>query len=623
MEHSVLKTLLASEIINIEHITCQDSCYGTATVVATGGPTQAYAYEWSITDPVQTLATATNLCAGFYVVTITDDECHRVDSVTINEDSILVVKDLYASEISCFGNTADSVVLVLSGGFKPYNVTITNGELIIPSGDVNEDTIVVYNTLLAGYWAITILDAFECKIDTSITIAEPDSLYAYFDAPIDSVNCFGDVLDSVTVHTIGGTPPYSFFWDDTFGKEWSAEDSIAYDLPVGYYSVFVTDTNNCATTPFSTDLEIREPTRLVITNIETDSTSCTVAEGRAKVFAEGGTQYEDPTFDYTYIWQDDVYSWGNDSTNQEIFGLEVGFYFITVTDTLGCKDSSIVEIADTSRLNISIDSVAHLLCLDECSGLAIVAIDDSTVLDYDYNFSWSNGDTIETADSLCAEWYYVMVSDTVGCARVDSVTITEDSVLRITEVELTPPLCGGYQDGSITVTAAGGLHNDTIKYDFIWQDEEGEPLDSVEIFADSTQSTASYLAAGTYYVTVVNEHDFICEVDSIIVLEAPDTVSAIIDTMNILCTGEQNGILTATGLGGTGEYTYLWDSDLIDPADTAVIDSLAEGWYFLTVTDTNECPFEDSAHIVEPDVLSIGSIVAGTTSCTEAEVGSR
>src|SRR5690606_31944327 len=55
---------------------------GTATAIINGG-TSGYAYEWS-TNPIQTTNTATNLSAGEYFVTITDNNgCSIVGSVIV------------------------------------------------------------------------------------------------------------------------------------------------------------------------------------------------------------------------------------------------------------------------------------------------------------------------------------------------------------------------------------------------------------------------------------------------------------------------------------------------------------------------------------------------------------
>lgn len=62
-------------ISGVNAATCTGTCDGSATASASGGTgTGAYAYSWD-TAPEQTTATATGLCAGTYVCTVTKGSC--------------------------------------------------------------------------------------------------------------------------------------------------------------------------------------------------------------------------------------------------------------------------------------------------------------------------------------------------------------------------------------------------------------------------------------------------------------------------------------------------------------------------------------------------------------------
>lgn len=74
------------------------SCFGlndgTATALATGG-SAPYTYSWN-TIPVQNTATATNLAAGIYTVTVTDNNgCSALTTVQINEPAGGSCGDVY------------------------------------------------------------------------------------------------------------------------------------------------------------------------------------------------------------------------------------------------------------------------------------------------------------------------------------------------------------------------------------------------------------------------------------------------------------------------------------------------------------------------------------------------
>ena len=69
-------------LVSSTNDSCYQACKGTATVVASYG-LQPYSYSWSNGD---TTAYITDLCAGTYVITVTDSLLNTViDSVTITE----------------------------------------------------------------------------------------------------------------------------------------------------------------------------------------------------------------------------------------------------------------------------------------------------------------------------------------------------------------------------------------------------------------------------------------------------------------------------------------------------------------------------------------------------------
>ena len=65
----------------------------------------------------------------------------------------------------------------------------------------------------------------------------------------------------------------------------------------------------------------------------------------------------------------------------------------------------------------------------------------------------------------------------------------------------------------------------------------------------------------------------------------------------------ENGAINLQVSGGTAPYNYNWDNGLPNTQDQS---DLAAGTYCVTVTDANDCTFEDCFEIedVDPIVLS-------------------
>ena len=86
------------------NVSCNGSCDGQVTVSLTGG-VAPFTYLWN--DPgSQTNSSATGLCAGTIIVTVTDsNSCLTIDSVTITEPLILSIVIADSIELSCNGDS--------------------------------------------------------------------------------------------------------------------------------------------------------------------------------------------------------------------------------------------------------------------------------------------------------------------------------------------------------------------------------------------------------------------------------------------------------------------------------------------------------------------------------------
>ena len=104
--------------------TCNEA-NGSINLTVLGG-TAPYSYQWS---NGQTTATAVGLSAGTYVVTVTDGlGCEAVQTVQIDEPTLLVVEEVSVEGVSCAGGSDGSgllgAIVFLSGfGLKMNPLT--------------------------------------------------------------------------------------------------------------------------------------------------------------------------------------------------------------------------------------------------------------------------------------------------------------------------------------------------------------------------------------------------------------------------------------------------------------------------------------------------------------------
>jgi gliding motility-associated-like protein len=80
--------------------------------------------------------------------------------------------------------------------------------------------------------------------------------------------------------------------------------------------------------------------------------------------------------------------------------------------------------------------------------------------------------------------------------------------------------------------------------------------------------------------------------------------------VNVACFGGSTGTATALPSGGTGVYTYSWNTIPVQTSVTAT--GLSAGTYIVTVSDGNSCTATASAIITQPATALSGSITSQT-----------
>jgi thiol-disulfide isomerase/thioredoxin len=118
--------------------------------------------------------------------------------------------------------------------------------------------------------------------------------------------------------------------------------------------------------------------------------------------------------------------------------------------------------------------------------------------------------------------------------------------------------------------------------------------------------------AGTYSVTITDDHNVDIVLDNIVVggTDAPALAVTDVESEDVDCNGNNTGSLQVLASGGQGGFAYNWNNGL----SGSYIDNLSQGDYEVTCTDINGCTVMQTYTIGEPDVLTMG-VSAISTSC--------
>ena len=128
-----------------------------------------------------------------------------------------------------------------------------------------------------------------------------------------NILCNGGNDGSIDITVTGGTGNYTYLWNN--GD--TTED--LNNIPIGIYSVVVTDENECS---IEIEVEITEPEVLSISFVTNPGEYSDCNSGQVVAVVEGGTG------PYSYEWD-------NGSTDSNLFGLCAGDYFVVVTLWIG------------------------------------------------------------------------------------------------------------------------------------------------------------------------------------------------------------------------------------------------------------------------------------------------
>jgi gliding motility-associated-like protein len=264
-------------------------------------------------------------------------------------------------------------------------------------------------------------------------------------------------------------------------------------------------------------------------------------------------------------------------TDSTAIGLPIGTYYVSVSDSRGCFLKDTAEVFQPDLL-VTTTSGIDANCYGSSDG-SVEASPSGGTIPYDY--VWDSGCTTQNCMGLPLGTYLVTVSDANNCTTTGSVSIGQPAQIII-DVTTTPVSCHAGSDGTATATVSGGVPG----YGYLWPNMD-------------IASTTSGLSAGTYDITVADSH--FCPMIQSFTVSEPDTLLMTFTPTAATCFGFDNGFSTVNVTGGVSPYGYVWENgDIVLTADT-----LAAGFYNVTITDFNNCVVVGQTEITQPPLLEV------------------
>jgi gliding motility-associated-like protein len=408
---------------SITDVTCNNGSDGEITISANGG-TGTLDFLWNTTQTSQTI---TGLSANTYSVTASDENnCTEITSITISEPTALTITP-DVTQVSCFGESDGSIVLILNGSETPYAFAWQSGE-----------TTQTLTSLAEGVYHVTVSSGLNCLYDASITITQPSLLSITLTESHVTCNGFADG-SIVSAVSGGGSTNYSYSWNPGGGGASSLVGLVPDNYAVTVSSGICTITDQ---------VSITEPSVLNITLTGNNISCFGQNDGASEVVASGG-----PSSSYSYLWS-------NGNSNAAISNLSSNVYAVTVSSGV-CSETSSITLTQPNALTIS-ETIQSVGCFGESSGSIDIVISGGTP---PYSYTWNQGSTDNSIDQLIAGNYSVTVTDAgsiTSCEQIQNFTITEPLELIVSET--ITPTCIGTSDGSIQTMVSGGISG----YFYLW-----------------------------------------------------------------------------------------------------------------------------------------------------------
>lgn len=543
---------------------CLNELNGTATATASGG-TGGFTYLWSNSQQGPTIG---GLLPGLISVTATDaNGCTAIETIFVEGVPFPQIQIVEIEQPDCGGQSTGAVTVVATGG---------TGLVLFNWNDPLAQTGAQATELQPGSYSVLATDENGCSSTETVVIDPPDGLNANITQLI-RPSCFGNADGSATVNVVSGSGNFTYLWNDPAAQT----TATASGLAAGNYAVTVTDIDNACSTVLT--VPITNP-QLLTLQIETaNATLCNGQNnGSATVSAAGGTGT------LTYLWNDPAAQ-----TTATATGLGAGAYQVIVTDANGCTDAINVQIDEAPLLNAQIDDFAAPLCFGQNTGMATVSASGGTGV---YTYQWNDPalQTTATAANLPPGNYSVTVRDVNNCSTVAMINIPAAPQILIITVEETDPACAGESNGSIGISAAGGTG--TLSY--LWS-------------SGQTDASIAGLGAGNYIISVTDQNN--CVQTRTFILNDPDAITLVGSMLEeATCFSSEDGSISVTIQGGTGNFTYLWDDPAAQTGATAT--GLLPGDYMVTATDGNGCTFSTGFNLgSEGAQIFLNAAVTGTS----------
>ena len=466
------------------------------------------------------------------------------------------------------------------------------------------------------FFPTAVRDEKGCIASDTVFTHEPTELMIVIDATQTILPyCIGINTASLSAFAYGGTPGYTYEWDDNVDLPQTTTTATA--LLAGTYTITVTDYKSC-TASDTRDIDTITNTMGVQVSslmqyVGGNDISCfEYNDGGAEVTAFGA---HGP---YTYQWFG-----GSSATTANIGNLYAGTYSIIVRDTNNCMVSGSIDLVEPSSLTFSVSVNTPESCLGACDGGVLVDGLAGGVAPYTALLTDNLTGSVSTHSiindyilAVCSGSHTISLIDANNCPSsvipggVNQQVVGYDTITVAEIAVLTDTICHASSVGILNV------FNPINSYSYSWENINNPGV------VISTGVQVDSLSAGFYVLLADYNNTPGCTAADTIEMIEYLAITNTVTIDHVGCYGESTGSILVSASGTLPPYSYAWS--LTDTAafdTTALVSNLSAGSYALTVVDGNSCESIFTYNVTEPEVLIANVIKDGYILTAESSVG--
>ena len=495
--------------------------------------------------------------SGLYTLTITDinNGCSNSTDITVWEDTL-----------------EPSISLELPDG-DTINCNKTNLDIFSNSMDMSllyswntGEASQNINVASPGIYQLTVSSSNGCT-NSADTIIFADNIIPDLIFQLPQGNILNCIIQNITIDAQASTGEGNLIFNWENGV---IDASINVDQS-GYYILTITDAKGCSVIDSIEIIEDISTPEIIFSTPPIDTLDCS----QTMITLDASLSLGNSSL---------LFDWSSGQSQNTIDINSAGTYYLTITQANGCIDIDsfkIYETLETPLIEIDFPVGQMLNCIQS---VVIINANNSSGSN-NLDFLWSTGESTEKIMVLDPGPYSLTVTDINGCTSSTTLDIIEDTINP--EATIVTPL-GSIIDctlDSVVLDASLSQSQGTLEYS--WN-------------LISTDSTVAVNTPGIYYVTITDING--CSDTASIGIDKITDFIVEYQTESPSCKeGIDGKIIISEISGGSPPYFYQIDnSPLAEVTNTPiVIQNLGNPEYNLTITDNNNCIFEDTVIIPE------------------------